>query len=176
MNQKGFSVLFIILGIILAIGIAGGAYYIGTLKNKPQTQNSEATFQTPEPTLSPSSTLDLSEINGFPVYPNAKFIEKKIVLPCAKESYSGFSICNAKTYIWQTQDPYGKVEDWYKNNSFGWKFSGGAGSRDSLDSDSGGSGKSTYKNGYLSYGLSLSGFPSPTTIILEIPLGPPEGN
>ncbi len=32
MNQKGFTPLFIILGIILVIGIAGGAYYLGKYK------------------------------------------------------------------------------------------------------------------------------------------------
>ncbi len=33
MNQKGFSPIFVILGIILIIGIAGGAYYFGTTRN-----------------------------------------------------------------------------------------------------------------------------------------------
>ena len=33
MNQKGFSSLFIVLGIILVLGIAGGAYYLGKFKN-----------------------------------------------------------------------------------------------------------------------------------------------
>lgn len=37
-NQKGFTPLFIVLGIILVIGIACGAYYFGTANNKSQPQ------------------------------------------------------------------------------------------------------------------------------------------
>lgn len=50
-SQKGFSPLFIILGIILVIGIVGGAYYLGKAQNpKPQPQNPVITSQTPKPT------------------------------------------------------------------------------------------------------------------------------
>lgn len=58
MNQKGFAPILIALGIILILGIVGGTYYLGTLKNqqavsfgnKPQSQNPGVTSQTPQPT------------------------------------------------------------------------------------------------------------------------------
>lgn len=53
MNQKGFSIVLILIGIIIvAAGLIGGVYYLGTLKNtKPQSQNSVVTSQTlPSPT------------------------------------------------------------------------------------------------------------------------------
>ncbi len=39
------------------IAVAGGAYYLGTLKNKPQTQNPVVTSQTVPPSPSPISDL-----------------------------------------------------------------------------------------------------------------------
>lgn len=55
MNQKGFSPLIIILGIILVIGIASGAYYFGkTQVPKPQSQNPVITSQIPQTTPTPS--------------------------------------------------------------------------------------------------------------------------
>lgn len=57
MNQRGFSSLFIILGIILIIGIAGGAYYFGTTKNKSQSQVQVVTQSPTPPVLAiPSPT------------------------------------------------------------------------------------------------------------------------
>lgn len=38
MNQKGFILLYIVLGIILVVGIVGASYYLGSLKNRPQSQ------------------------------------------------------------------------------------------------------------------------------------------
>ncbi len=74
MNQKGFSPLVIILGIILIIGIAGGAYYFG----KSQTKKPEASSspnpmvvsQTPQPIITPSSSPD--ETSSWKIYTNAK--------------------------------------------------------------------------------------------------------
>jgi len=45
-NQKGFAPLIIILGIVTILGIAGGTYYLGTIKNKPVSQNLKTTSQT----------------------------------------------------------------------------------------------------------------------------------
>lgn len=57
MNQKGFSVVLILIGIIiLAAGLIGGAYYLGTIKNRLQPQNPVVTSQSPQPTV--SSTPD----------------------------------------------------------------------------------------------------------------------
>lgn len=60
MNQKGFSPLFIILGIILVVGIAGGAYYFGKSQSvKPVVLPSPPTVtsQTPQPAAISQTTL-----------------------------------------------------------------------------------------------------------------------
>lgn len=59
MNQKGFSLILIVFGLILVIGIAGGAYYLGASKNqqavnRAQTQNPIISSQVPQPSLTPS--------------------------------------------------------------------------------------------------------------------------
>lgn len=62
-NQKGFSPLFIILGIILIIGIAGGIYYFGkTQSPKSQPKNLVTTSLSPQLTLSSSPTSSVSPI------------------------------------------------------------------------------------------------------------------
>lgn len=74
MNQKGFSPLLVILGIILAIGIAGGAYLLG----KTQPQNSVVTSQTLQPTITPQSTP--TELTNTDAISNSKIneIQKKL--------------------------------------------------------------------------------------------------
>jgi len=56
-THNGFSLPMILLGILIIIAVAGGAYYLGTLKNKPQTQNPVVTSQTVPPSPSPISDL-----------------------------------------------------------------------------------------------------------------------
>lgn len=64
MNQKGFAPILIALGILLIVGIAGGAYYFGTLKNtKPQSQNSVVVSQTPQPKPSPTPSVTPQQKN-----------------------------------------------------------------------------------------------------------------
>src|SRR5258708_24167669 len=46
-NQNGFTPLIIILGILIILGIAGGIYYFGTLKNKSLSLNPVVTSQHP---------------------------------------------------------------------------------------------------------------------------------
>lgn len=50
MKEKGFAPIIIILGVLAVIGIASGAYYLGTLKNQPQltsqTQNNQTQSNT----------------------------------------------------------------------------------------------------------------------------------
>lgn len=58
MSQKGFSVIYILVGILIIAGIAGGAYYFGkSQSNKPtaitQSPTPVITFQTPQLTPSP---------------------------------------------------------------------------------------------------------------------------
>lgn len=50
-RQKGFSLIFILLGIALVIGLAGGVYYLRKSQvPTPQLPNSIITPQTPQPT------------------------------------------------------------------------------------------------------------------------------
>ncbi len=54
-NQKGFSIIFILLGVVVVIGLAGGVYYLGKFQvSKPQPQNPMVVSQTPQ--VTPSST------------------------------------------------------------------------------------------------------------------------
>lgn len=51
--QKGFAPLILLVGILVIIGVAGGAYYFGKFQAlKSQLPNSVVTSQTPKPTTS----------------------------------------------------------------------------------------------------------------------------
>ncbi len=57
LKQKGIAPLVIILGVLVILGIAGGAYYLSkTQIPKPQPQNPMVTSQTPQPTASSQIT------------------------------------------------------------------------------------------------------------------------
>lgn len=61
-NQKGFSLISILLGVITVIGLAGGAYYLGKSQvSKPQPQSPVVISQTPQPTSSSTT----NEIDNF---------------------------------------------------------------------------------------------------------------
>lgn len=76
MNQKGFSPIFILLGIILIIGATTGAYYLGQTSVKPasitntpsplplltQPPNTPKLEASPIPTLQPTPTPISSEV------------------------------------------------------------------------------------------------------------------
>lgn len=53
MNQKGFSLIFLLFGLISVVGIISGAYYLGTLKNKSQSQTTVISSPTPQSSSSP---------------------------------------------------------------------------------------------------------------------------
>lgn len=106
MNQKGFSPLFIILGIILVIGIAGGAYYLGRQNIfKSQSQNPMVTTKPistpsvqPTPTnASLSAIIDTSnwkkftsKTEGFTLlYPPEWIIEDSSSGNCAHTKLNG---------------------------------------------------------------------------------------
>lgn len=59
MNQKGSITLFVFLGLIIALGIASAAYYLGTKKaSRPISSSTPiATPQTPQPSPTPFSTI-----------------------------------------------------------------------------------------------------------------------
>lgn len=160
MNQKGFSLVIIILVTVGLVTLAGSAYYFGKLS----TPKSSVV-----PPITPLATPDasLADLNGYPVYTEAKFIKKEKQPACVGE-VSGFSVCNTTTYTWQTKDDYDQVSSWYredKSNS-GWKCSGGAGSYDGPRSSMG---KTTCRKGDLVYDLSFSADATNTEIVLQIP-------
>lgn len=61
-NQKGFSAILVILGFILAVGIAGGVYYSGIIKNsKPESIQPSIDYQNnPQPTQTTKQTSTTS--------------------------------------------------------------------------------------------------------------------
>ncbi len=61
MREKGFSPIFIILGIILFLGITGGAYYLGTIKNGNVSRTSI-----------PTTNQDISQPNSASISTNQK--------------------------------------------------------------------------------------------------------
>lgn len=57
--QKGQALILVLAAILIITTVAGGAYFVGKLTNKPlQSQNPVITFQTPQPIPSPSVTPD----------------------------------------------------------------------------------------------------------------------
>ncbi len=55
--QKGSVVIFILIGILVLAGVAGGAYYFGKSQTpKPQPQNQVVASQTPQQTVVPQAT------------------------------------------------------------------------------------------------------------------------
>lgn len=62
MNQKGFTPILIALGIVLILIVAGGAYYFGTIKNKPQSQIQNQVVTSA--TVQPSSTSPITSVSN----------------------------------------------------------------------------------------------------------------
>lgn len=61
--QKGQALILILVAILIIAALAVGAYYLGRLNNKPQSQNPVVTSQTPQPIPSPSVTPMVSNFN-----------------------------------------------------------------------------------------------------------------
>lgn len=73
MRQKGLSVIFLLLGIGLILGVAAGGYLFGRSSNIGQPQNSVITSSSPNttPTPSPSSISNLTD--DWQTYDNTQF-------------------------------------------------------------------------------------------------------
>jgi hypothetical protein len=179
-NEKGSS---LILGIILGLLVIGSfaVYYFFLNKNTSfnQTVEPKPSFQV-VPSTVPEAADKTLDINNFPVYPNAQFIESKDVAPCVEGQYSGFSVCNAKTYTWTADANFDQVDSFYmedRSNSgwkcSGWKCSGGAGA---IEDANNGNIKTSCRSGNLNYDLSINTKDSSSEIILSIPKGSPTGN
>lgn len=81
LNQKGFSIIFILLGLVAVIAIIGGTYYLGKFQiPKPQPKNPPVISETQQPTPTASPILNASpvlnnvdETANWKVYANQKF-------------------------------------------------------------------------------------------------------
>lgn len=62
MNQKGFTLILVILGMILVVGIAASAFYLGTVKNNTQSQNQSNALST-APSQAPITTPVRNAVN-----------------------------------------------------------------------------------------------------------------
>ncbi len=73
MKEKGFAPLIIMLGILIILGIACGAYYLGTIRNKPKIQNPIVTSQaTPTARSAQTTPVPLSdETANWPSHTNS---------------------------------------------------------------------------------------------------------
>ena len=79
--QRGFAPILVLVGILILAIIAGGVYYFGRSQIvKPQPQNPVVVYQTPQPTLAPSSFPDVNPVpNGtgetanWKTYTNTKY-------------------------------------------------------------------------------------------------------
>ena len=168
LNQRGN--VMIILGLIILISIVGvGVYHFGANKNQKIPQLTPTIkVSSPTPTIQPGANeYSPNELNSFPVYPQASFLNKEKQPPCEGE-VSGFSTCGSTTYTWQTKDDYDQVSSWYREDKSNtdWKCSGGAGSYDGPRSASG---KTTCRKDSLVYDLSFFADSAKTEITLQIP-------
>lgn len=57
MKEKGFSPILVLVGVLILVAVGGGAYYLGTIKNKSPIQN-QATISPAKPSPSPAETAN----------------------------------------------------------------------------------------------------------------------
>ncbi len=177
LNQKGVSPLIVIFMILVIGGLIGAAYYLGTQKNIV-TFTSQLSSQnkaiSPDVTPGNTSKDERFDLNGFPIFPNANFAETKDYFPCEEGKYSGFSICNAKAYIWNVNASFDEIIGFYKEDksNSGWICSGGAGSYEDANNASG---TTICKKGELNYSLFIDTSNGNSKITLSIPNGTPTG-
>ena len=168
---------YILLGLLILLIIAavgGGTYYLGVIKQKSAMQKNNnvitatvsptsSSSPIPTPTSTPTPGL-VSELHGFPVYPNSTFVGKAEEAACQNGlQFGGTIICGSTSYTWTTPDDFDKVTAFYKQA--GWCM--GAGSYDSPRSAMA-VGAGCNKNGFI-YGTSFKGEATKTTIVLYIP-------
>lgn len=61
MKEKGFVPLLILVGVLILVAVGSGAYYLGTVKNKPSNQNQVVTSQT-----NPSPIVQRAQLTPSP--------------------------------------------------------------------------------------------------------------
>lgn len=57
MREKGFSPILVLTGVLILVAVGGGAYYLGTTKNKPQLQN-QVIISPVKPSPTPDETAN----------------------------------------------------------------------------------------------------------------------
>lgn len=162
--QKGFVPILFLIVLLLIAAFGGAAYYFGKPLIKKLSKSQ----------VSISSSADISsqpsELNDFPVYPRAIFVESGTDQTCNQEQQiKGLAVCNNKYYRWVTTDNFDQVRDWYAEatQKSGWKCNGGAGQYTSAR-DASGFGNKCLKDGTDPYELSYDANSQSTRITLEI--------
>lgn len=139
MNQKGFTPILVILLITVTVG--GYLVYSGKI-NLNKFLSASSQIATINKTSNPNQNNNYpSELQGYPIYPKAKFIKKEAKTPSdytnCQNSDPRIIACNYNTmnYIFSIDEPY-NYEDtsnsnfykWYNNNNnlLDWKKDGGA--------------------------------------------------
>lgn len=107
MNKKGFGTIFVIIGVLVILGLVGGAYYFGIRQNQPipqqQATASPTTIQTPPTNLpTQSSNQEVSAIPSDWIYKTNTDCSVRFPIPPKKEPY--YSTPNANRQPSVTND------------------------------------------------------------------------
>lgn len=159
--QKGFVPILLVIALVVVTGF--GVYFGKPIIDK-------FFFKSQVTVPSSDKKTELSELNGFPVYPTTIFVESGINQTCNQEQQiKGLEVCNNKYYQWVTTDNFDQVRDWYAEatQKSGWICSGGAGQYTS-PRDASGFGTNCIKDGLDPYELSYDASSESTKITLDI--------
>jgi hypothetical protein len=76
------------------------------------------------------ATPSAEDLDGFPIYPGARFVGQEAVPPC-EEPASGYAVCDATVYTWRTGHRGDRVVAWYAEDQSGsgWTCGEQAGER-----------------------------------------------
>ena len=70
--QKGFGVIYILIGVLI-LAVAAGAYYLGRSTSSKPSSNPTVTYQTPQPTPIPTSSSTPDETADWKTYTNSRY-------------------------------------------------------------------------------------------------------
>ncbi|MCR4306053.1 MAG: hypothetical protein NUV73_03140, partial [Candidatus Daviesbacteria bacterium] len=165
-RQAGFSPIIILVSIVIMAVVAALAYFFG--KSFVRTPFSQSQVST---SLSSSDKgAKFPELNGFPIYPGAIFIQSGMSQICNQgQQIEGLKVCNNTIYQWVTTDDFDRVSSWYAEatKKAGWECNGGAGQYTS-PRDASGFGNKCIKVDVDPYELSYDANSDSTKIALEV--------